>query len=67
MSAHCKCCGTDVEREAYVYYDQKWIGVILKRDLGFEAIDPDEQSLGLFQTQHEAKIAIFRAMLEAAS
>ena len=49
---------------ACVYDGRDCLGFILARGkLGFEAIDRDEQSLGLFQTQREAATAIMRAPL----
>jgi hypothetical protein len=40
---------------SYVYDDRECLGFILARGkLGFEAVDRDERSLGLFQTEREA-------------
>ena len=44
-----------------VFSGQNCIGFILDRgEAGFEAFSADEQSLGLFPTQHEAAAAIMR-------
>ena len=45
---------------SYVYDGRKCLGFILKRGkLGFEAIDREEASLGIFKTQTAAVNAIF--------
>jgi hypothetical protein len=44
-----------------VYDGQTCIGFIFARGkLGFEAVDREERTLGLFQTQREAATAIMR-------
>jgi hypothetical protein len=46
---------------SYVYDGRECLGFIPARGkLGFEAIDRDERSLGLFQTQRKAATAIMR-------
>jgi hypothetical protein len=47
---------------AYVYDGQDCLGFILGRGkLGFEALDRDEHSIGLFATQREAAAAIMQS------
>jgi hypothetical protein len=46
---------------AYVYDGRECLGFILARGhAGFEAFTDDEQSLGVYETRHEAAIAIAR-------
>ncbi len=46
---------------AYVYHGRECLGFVLARGkLGFEALDREEHSLGLFSTQREAAAAITR-------
>jgi hypothetical protein len=48
---------------SYVYDGRHCLGLILKRGkLGFEAIDRDEQSLGLLPSQRAAAAVIFKKM-----
>jgi hypothetical protein len=52
---------TVVSPLTYVYDGRDCLGFILARGkVGFEAIDRDERSLGLFQTQREAANAVMR-------
>jgi hypothetical protein len=45
---------------SYVYDGRQCLGFILRRGkLGFEAIDRDERSLGIFASEREAANAIF--------
>jgi hypothetical protein len=44
---------------AYVYDGRECVGFVFNRGkLGFEAIDRNERSLGLFQTQRKAATAV---------
>jgi hypothetical protein len=46
---------------AYVYDGRECLGFVLARGkLGFEALDREEHSPGLFSTQREAAAAIMR-------
>jgi hypothetical protein len=46
---------------AYVYHGRECLGFVLARGkLGFEALDREEHSLGLFSTQREAAAALTR-------
>ena len=46
---------------AYVFHGRECLGFVLARGkLGFEALDREEHSLGLFSTQREAAAAITR-------
>jgi hypothetical protein len=54
--------GTIQSPLSYVYDGARCLGFILKRGkLGFEAIDREETSLGIFQTQAAAANAVFDA------
>jgi hypothetical protein len=49
---------------AYVYDGRECVGFVFNRGkLGFEAIDRNERSLGLFQTQREAATAVMQERL----
>jgi hypothetical protein len=51
-----------------VYDGRECLGFILARGkLGFEAVDRDERSLGVFQTQREAATAVLREQPQAAA
>jgi len=58
--SRCRCCGKDVEQQAYIYHpDWGYIGAIFKRGHAhFEALSPSKQSLGHFETQYDAKFAL---------
>jgi hypothetical protein len=46
---------------SYIYDGRAWLGFVLARGkLGFEALDREEHSLGIFSTQREAAAAIMR-------
>jgi hypothetical protein len=46
---------------SYIYDGRECLGFVLARGkLGFEALDREEHSLGLFSTQREAATAIMR-------
>jgi hypothetical protein len=58
---------TVVSPMQYVFDGRECLGFILRRGkLGFEALDRDEQSLGLFPSQRDAANAIATRVVEGA-
>ena len=54
--------GTTLSPLSYVYDGARCLGFILRRGkLGFEAIDREEASLGIFKTANAAASAVFDA------